>query len=66
VLQREDLKLILMVREPQATIRSILRIGAGGIGTVDEAAAHYLQRLGQIRDYWIGVAGGCSTWRPRH
>lgn len=50
VLQRQDLKVILMVREPQATIRSILRIRAGGIGTVDEAAEYYLQRLQQIRE----------------
>jgi hypothetical protein len=50
ILQRKDLKVVLMVREPQATIRSILRIHSGGI--VDEAAAadYYIRRLKYLQD----------------
>jgi len=50
VLQRRDLKVMLMVREPQATIRSIVRIGSGGHCSMDESADHYAQRLRQLRE----------------
>ena len=50
VLQRRDLKVILMVREPQATIRSIVKIRAGGIDSANEAADYYARRLQQIRE----------------
>lgn len=50
VLQRRDLKVILMVREPQATIRSIVKIRAGGIDRANDAADYYARRLQQIRE----------------
>ncbi|MCX7155957.1 MAG: hypothetical protein NTW45_05890 [Rhodocyclales bacterium] len=50
VLQRGDLKLILMVREPQATIHSIVNNRSGGIGSPDQAAEYYALRLKQIRE----------------
>ena len=50
VLQRRDLKLILMVREPEATIRSILKICAGGVCSAEEAAGYYVRRLQQMRE----------------
>ena len=50
ILQRGDLKAILMVREPLATIRSILNIRAGGISDAAEAADHYVSRLKQLRE----------------
>jgi hypothetical protein len=50
VLRRTDLKPILMVREPTATIRSILRIKAGGIADAEQAVDYYARRLRQLRD----------------
>ncbi|MBE0622997.1 MAG: hypothetical protein IH605_20605 [Burkholderiales bacterium] len=50
VLRRKDLKVILMVREPEATIRSIVKISSGGHRTIDEAADYYELRLKQLRE----------------
>jgi len=50
ILRRKDLEVILMVREPGATIRSIVKIGAGGHRSVEEAADHYESRLEQLRE----------------
>ena len=50
VLQRKDLKIILMVREPEATVRSILKISSGGRNTIDQAADYYALRLAQLRE----------------
>jgi predicted HTH domain antitoxin len=50
VLRRKDLKAMVIVREPQATIRSIVRIGSGGHCSIDEAADYYELRLRQLRE----------------
>jgi len=50
ILQREDLKIILMAREPDATVRSIVKISSGGHDTISEAADHYSLRLAQLRE----------------
>ena len=50
ILQRKDLKLIVLVREPQATLHSMLKIRSGGIGSVRESIDYYTQRLRDMRE----------------
>ncbi len=49
VLRRTDVWPLVMVREPIATIDSILRIGARFITTVTAAEEYYLQRLKRLQ-----------------
>lgn len=48
VLCRPDVYPLLMVREPVATIESILRLQARFIGRVEEAEQYYIERLQQL------------------
>lgn len=50
VLDRDDLSIVVMVREPLQTIKSILKIRAGGIGDLGSACDYYVSRLASLRD----------------
>ncbi len=50
VLDRDDVSIIVMVREPRQTIESILKIKAGGIRDLDGACDYYAARLAALRD----------------
>jgi hypothetical protein len=49
VLQRPDLKLIVLAREPEATIRSIVKLGGGRAADVAPAVGYYVRRLAQLQ-----------------
>ncbi len=57
VLRRSDLHPLFMIREPQATIESILSLQARYIRRVAEAERYYLQRLGRLKGM-IELCGG--------
>ena len=50
VLDRDDVSIIVMIREPLQTIESILKIKAGGIRDLDGACDYYAARLAALRD----------------
>lgn len=50
VLDRDDMSMIVMVRDPLQTIGSILKIEAGGIRDLDGACDYYASRLAALRD----------------
>jgi hypothetical protein len=45
VLGREDVRVVAIAREPEATIASILAIRAGGIDSIEGALAYYVERM---------------------
>jgi hypothetical protein len=45
ILRREDVKIVLLARRPEATLASILKIRAGGIASVEQAIDYYVDRL---------------------
>jgi hypothetical protein len=45
VLRRKDVRVIGIVREPEASIASILAIRAGGIDSIESAIAYYEERM---------------------
>lgn len=49
ILDRDDVTALVAVREPRATIASILEIGASNIRDVETAAAYYRARLDGLR-----------------
>ena len=75
ILDRDDTSLIIMVRDPLQTIRSILEIKAGGIDDLEGACDYYAARLVALREL-IGPrrSGGrhaghskCwPAWQRRH
>lgn len=50
VLHRDDTAIVIMVRDPVQTIRSILEIQSGGIDDLDRACDYYASRLASLRD----------------
>lgn len=50
VLDRNDTSMIVMVRDPLQTIRSILKIKAGGIRDLDGACDYYASRLAALHE----------------
>ena len=48
VLRRKDVRVIAIVREPEASIASILAIRAGGIDSIESAIAYYEERMGTL------------------
>lgn len=59
ILDRKDVKALVMIREPLQTIESIIKIGAGGITTVDHAKQYYIQRLQSLRQLLERRDGNC-------
>jgi hypothetical protein len=50
VLDRDDTSIVIMVRAPVQTIRSILETQSGGIDDLDGACDYYASRLASLRD----------------
>lgn len=50
ILDRDDTSMIVMVRDPLQTIRSILEIKAGGIDDLEGACDYYAARLAALRE----------------
>ena len=66
VLCRSDVQVVVLAREPEATVSSILAIRAGGIDSIDEAVGYYeermrtLRRVSEIRDGDVAYMDGES------
>jgi hypothetical protein len=66
VLRRKDVRVIVMAREPEASVSSILAIRAGGIDSTERAIAHYVERMetlvrvNEIRDGDVAYVDGES------
>ncbi len=57
VLRRRDVSVLLMARPPEPTVRSILRIAAGGINTASAAIDYYMERIQAMRQVLDRRAG---------
>ena len=48
VLLRADVQIVAIAREPQASLSSILSIGAGGIDRIETAIEYYMERMATL------------------
>ncbi len=59
VINRSDVKIMFMIREPRKTIESIIRMKIKGYLDIDSAIHYYINRLRYLRDLSSKARGKC-------